>query len=337
MKMELSEIDELIALRLSNQISDEQNILLEQWLTASADNQKYFEQSQSVWNLADVPSTFNPDVEAAWKSVEAKLNLSGSELNETSGRVISIAKPKFNFYKIAAAVVVLLGISTVIYQTLKGPSMLEVSTLANETKEIILPDNSKIILNENSKVTYPAEFASNVRNIDLQGEAFFEVEKDPSKPFIVTTYSTYTKVLGTSFNIDAPSANEMISVSVATGKVEVGISNTNTSVKLLPGNAAIVNPNDASIDKKSVSVTNVYAWNSKQLVFEDQTLDILINDLENYFNVNINADANILNCHFTGSFSKPDLTEILNVLELTNGIKAERSGDTIVLTGKSCL
>lgn len=329
--MEMETIDNLIALRLSNQINEEQNTILNEWLNQSDENKKYFHDVERVWNLTDIDSTFNPDVNAAWNKIKAELKLS------QEAKVVSINKPGFKLYRVAAAVVVLLGLGIFLYNSVKSPEMVQYATNENETKELILPDNSKVILNANSSISYPEKFDGDVRNIELKGEAFFEVTKNKEKPFIINTYDTYTKVLGTSFNVKALSENENVTVSVATGKVEVGFLSNDLKVQLTPGNTAIIDVKNIGIQKVENSVENITAWKTGVLTFDDQLLSVLINDIELLYNVNIEADSKILDCHFTGTFNKPELTEILNVLELSNGITHSEKDGIIYLNGKSCL
>lgn len=329
--MEMETIDNLIALRLSNQINEEQNTILNEWLNQSDENKKYFHDVERVWNLTDIDSTFNPDVNAAWNKIKAELKLS------QEAKVVSINKPGFKLYRVAAAVVVLLGLGIFLYNSVKSPEMVQYATNENETKELTLPDNSKVILNANSSISYPEKFDGDVRNVELKGEAFFEVTKNKEKPFIINTYDTYTKVLGTSFNVKALSENENVTVSVATGKVEVGFLSNDLKVQLTPGNTAIIDVKNIGIQKVENSVENITAWKTGVLTFDDQLLSVLINDIELLYNVNIEADSKILDCHFTGTFNKPELTEILNVLELSNGITHSEKDGIIYLNGKSCL
>lgn len=325
-------IDNLIALKLSEQINQEQNIQLTEWLNHSEENQKYYNDIEKIWNLSDIDSKFNPDVNIAWNKLQKELNLAKNE-----AKVVSINKPKFSMYRVAAAIIVLLGLSVFLYNTMKSPAMIEYATNANETKEIILPDNSKVILNANSTLKYPEEFRGKTRSVELKGEAFFDVTKDKDHAFIISTFDAYTKVLGTSFNIKALSAAEKITVSVVTGKVEVGLSTSDLKTQLIPGNTAIVDLQNTNIEKVENSIENINAWKTGVLNFDDQLISVLINDLELLFNVEIEANANILNCHFTGSFNKPELSEILNVLELSNGITHSEKDGVIYLEGKGCL
>ncbi len=330
--MEMETIDNLIALKLSNQITEEQNILLTEWLNQSDKNVQYFHDLEKIWKLSDdSDSKFNPDVNAAWNKVQSELKL------KQEAKVVSINKPRFKLYRIAAAIVVLLGLGVFIYNSVKSPEMVQFATNANETKEIILPDNSKVILNANSSISYPENFEGNTRNVELKGEAFFEVTKNKEKAFIIQTFDTYTKVLGTSFNVKALSENENVRVSVATGKVEVGFLSNDLKVQLLPGNTAIIDVKNIGIQKLENSIENITAWKTGVLVFDDQLLSVLINDIELYYNVNIEADPKLLDCHFTGTFNNPQLSEILNVLELSNGITHTENEGTIYLSGKGCL
>lgn len=328
--MNLENIDELIALKLVGELNKEGEDQLNAWINESESNAQHFAEMQKIWDAGNIDNQFNPDVDAAWEDVAEQLDLN----NEAT--IIEMPKRSNTiFYKLAAAIVLLLGVTWIYTNQLESPEMIRVASLS-ELKEITLPDSSKVYLNANTSIEYPEQFKGNTREIKLEGEAFFEITKDKAHPFIIHTANAYTKVLGTSFNILARKNSKEIVVSVKTGKVEVGIDNNNTNVKLEPGSTAKVNLANNSLEKIITPSENYLSWKTKELIFEDVNIAELISILNTYYNVEITANNEILDCHFTGKFSQPNITDILNVLELSNGFSYEINGDKIALTGKAC-
>ncbi len=327
--MAFENIDELIALKLVAELDEEGERQLESWLAESEENRMHFLQMQKIWDAGKIDDQFNPDVDRAWAKVSKQLQL------DTETKVIQMPqRNKHLFTKIAAAIVVVLGIALVFTNKLTTPDTIIVASLANEQKEITLPDQSKVFLNANSSVEYPEDFNGDTREIKLEGEAFFEITKDPEHPFIIHTGEVYTKVLGTSFNILARKNASKVVVSVKTGKVEVGLKNKN--VKLEPGYEAKVDLINNTLDKTTSQSDNYLSWKTKEMNFNDVTIEYLISFLNTYYDVTITANDEILQCHFTGNFNNASLADILNVLELSNGIKYKIVDKNISLEGVAC-
>ena len=327
--MNAENIDELIALKLVGSIDAESEKILADWVNESAENARHFEEMQKIWGAGNLDDQFNPDVNAAWENVEEELGL------DEKGRVIPMRKSSNTiYYRIAAAIVVLLGVTWIYTNQLSTPDMVRVASLSDQT-EVTLPDNSKVYLNANTSIEYPEYFKGKTREIKLEGEAFFEITKDKAHPFIIHTANAYTKVLGTSFNILARKGLKNIVVSVKTGKVEVGIDNRE-NVKLEPGYTAKVNLETNSLEKIITPSENYLSWKTKEMIFEDVEISELISVLSSYYDVEISANEEILKCHFTGKFNQPKITDVLNVLELSNGFTYEMKGNKVTIKGVSC-
>jgi transmembrane sensor len=156
-----------------------------------------------------------------------------------------------------------------------------------QRSKIVLPDSSEVYLGAGSRLHYPDKFASNTREISLEGEAFFQVTKNRYKPFIIHTGTVQTRVLGTSFKIDA-FKNQPISVSVATGKVRVddvrGNKVTSLAV-LIPGQMVTYNNNKAITS--AVMATEVSDWKNALLSFHNRSLKDITSVLERWYNVKV--------------------------------------------------
>lgn len=208
----------------------------------------------------------------------------------------------------------------------------------DERKEIVLPDSSKVWLNRNSKLSYiSSDFNESNRVVFLEGEAFFEVQKNPSKPFIVQAALSRTEVLGTSFTVRSLAPEKKDVVQVMTGKVSFELKEKEEQkVILLPGDKASVQEH-GTIEKFKVTNLNSIAWKNDRLVFENSSLAEVTEAAESYFNIDIEiANSNLSDCRFTGSFTKPELEEVMKVLSVSMNLSYHQSDSTYVLTGEGC-
>jgi len=219
-------------------------------------------------------------------------------------------------------------------------------TASKETRRVQLPDSSIIWLEPETTLTYPSAFKSDTREISLLGGAFFEVTKNPKRPFIIHTKNVTTKVLGTSFNEEAYSSSK-ISVTVVTGKVVV-TSNSNelqTSNKreviLYPQQQVVYDSATNRFEKLGApnAVDFIERRNGK-FIYKGEKLLKVINDIERIYDVNIdiNPNAAINNCTFYGTFDiHSDVSTILKIISIslnTKIVKNMKSGHYIIAGGR---
>lgn len=194
-------------------------------------------------------------IEEQWNQIP-RLGLLHDDIKARMWRNIqsaTIERRRRNYRWIAAACVLLLlsvgSYQSFLYFAPYQQEMVATVTSPRDIRILHLPDGTRVWVNENTEIEYPVHFAKNERNIVLKGEAFFEVARDPSKPFIITSGSIKTTVLGTSFNIKAYES-KTTEVQVRTGKVKVeGEANT---VFLVRGYAGVFAPESKIIRKQKI-------------------------------------------------------------------------------------
>ncbi len=212
--------------------------------------------------------------------------------------------PFIRYIGYAAAILIIALFSTITYNYLKQPEILYVSTSYGEKKEVTLPDGSLIILNSMSSITYPEKMNGEIREVSLQGEAYFDVAKKTNKAFIVKADNVEVKVLGTKFNIDAYENQEHITTTLFEGIVSVGL-HGNTVQKLNPGEQAVFSK--TSEELKILQLENTdgeEAWRNNMLVFENIPLSDILNTLSREHNVTFDIDSeNLKQLHITARFN----------------------------------
>ncbi|HAS41633.1 MAG TPA: hypothetical protein DCS93_14220 [Microscillaceae bacterium] len=328
---------ELIIKRLSNNISDQENALLDQWLSESTENYSVFEELSQVWeSTEEYQKSYEPDAQAGFARFQQLMGNEGSETSEKNTPVKPIRQqPKryFNNYSIAAVIALLLVAG---YWVLSNNrSLVEVKT-ANASKVIDLPDGSKVTLNKNSVLTYNKKFTNRV--VNLKGEAFFEVTKQNGQSFSILSNDVKTEVLGTSFNVKAPNNAQAVEVTVVTGKVAVSLQKESTKkVFLVPGDKAIYQQKKATLTKQKSPNKNFLAWKTRVLDYENTSLKDILPKLEQLYQVKIiPQNADLLNCRFTGTFDNFTLKEVLQTIQFSLNASYEKSEDGYIIKGKGC-
>tara|TARA_R110002050_G_scaffold172142_1_gene304389 strand:+ start:22009 stop:23031 length:1023 start_codon:yes stop_codon:yes gene_type:complete len=186
-----------------------------------------------------------------------------------------------------------------------------------------LPDGSTGWLNSGSVIKYPSHFQAN-RKVDLNGEAYFDVVKNPRSPFLVHSGSIDIKVLGTSFNIVSYDLDSVSEVVVTSGEVEVVANNKNMKQHLLPNERLVFNNLRNSAEKSKVDVQNYTSWTTGKLIFQNDQLDEVTRKLSRFYNVNFTVKANVdRGQSFRAIMEKENLEEVLRYMKLTMNIDYE--------------
>lgn len=234
------------------------------------------------------------------------------------------------YYKIAASILLALAVSFVLYNTTwhspdqameKPLAMIEKATKPGEKSKFRLPDGTTVHLNSESSLVFPEVFDANGRSVMLKGEAFFEVARDISRPFTVTSGNLLTTVLGTSFNVNAYPAGENEQVWVATGKVKVennpnGNKDSKVNSKILTPNQGIIyDPGSQKFEKQELEISDVIAWKDGWLIFESKEFGDVIKYLERWYGVKFTIDDDsIMRRKVTLKQQNESLSAVMEVL-----------------------
>lgn len=204
--------------------------------------------------------------------------------------------------------------------------------------KIVLPDSSTVYLGAMSKLRFVKNFVGKTREVQLEGEAFFEVTKNPNKPFVIHTGKISTQVLGTSFKIDA-FAGKPISVLVSTGKVRVDRhidGRVEPIAMLLPGETVTWNEQISKKTLTSVAVADVLGWKEGRLFFNETKLIDIVDILKRWYNV----DIRIANQTLANRVVKVNLTtnisiaKIMNILSVAGDFQYQMNGKEIIIKNK---
>lgn len=306
---------------------------LQQWLNASAENRRTAEAIEVAWKES---SAYSPEIKVDL-DVEFAALQKEIEASEPVVRKLETSRTAKPWKWLVAAGLAIFLTTTIVLQNQSGQQWVEVST-QGEAMTITLADNSTVKLNANSHLEYPEEFDGTNRNVRLEGEAFFEITRDPNKPFTIETSHEVVEVLGTSFNVDAQEGNGKAVVYVASGKVKFGALNASDFVTLEAGNKGIFERESKSLSKIEEASPNEISWLTGELHFADTPLSEVLMQVGKLYRVSIElADDNMKNCPFTSDFNDLDLDEILETIALVNGAEIVKTSDnSFILKGGTC-
>lgn len=301
----------------------------------------------------------NDFLEATFHLHSQRLNEKGYNFEERQEMGSLTIEPttktkKRKFFLLGISVVLLLGSFFSLYNftTKSGvispktaPPHSEVSTRNGSRTKIQLPDGSAVWLNSSSKLTYDNEhFGASLREVSLIGEAYFDVVKNPSKPFIIHTAKMDIKVLGTAFNVKCYPGEKNTETSLIRGSIEVTLKDRQEKIFLKPNEKLIISTDDAKQPEKATKamqkLSNIKqapiielnhltlypkdnsiietAWVENRLVFNDEALEDIAVKMERWYGVTIIINNEKLKkVQIAGSFEKETVYEALNALQLT--------------------
>lgn len=195
---------------------------------------------------------------------------------------------------------------------------------------IVLGDGTKIYLNSESEIRYPLQFGKHERRLEFWGEAYFEVARDESRPFIIESNGTSVEVLGTTFNLRSYQDEEQIATTLVSGQVR--FSAGEQSVILNPGEQGIAD-RAAQVSKQAVNVHDYTAWKDGLFIFRSQRLETIMNRIARWYDVDVVfATASRKDILFSGNIKRyADFSKIIEMLEMPGDIQFEIQGRTITI------
>jgi len=197
-----------------------------------------------------------------------------------------------------------------------------------------LSDGTKIWINSDSRLTYPVQFIGNERNVELIGEAYFEVAPDASKPFIVTSGVQQIEVLGTSFNLTSYEDDNEIITTLVEGKVSIGRSyGEKGEILLLPNEQSTMEKRNGEIVTRQVDVSEAIAWKSGKFYFQNESMSNIMKVLSRWYDINVFFDnSKISRLLFTGGFKRyENFEQVKSIIESTEELTFSIKGDIVII------
>jgi ferric-dicitrate binding protein FerR (iron transport regulator) len=334
---------ELLAKYFSGQASDREVEELEEWIGSDPTRRELLDEAADAWNLTADRRPLNVDVADAWNAVqdgmdeeeEPGTSALRAGMKQRSQRA-SMARPRRPWrrvLRVAGTVALLLG-PVLLIALLKGSAAQTMTTNRGERSSFKLTDGTRVHLNADSRLTLSPGFNEGPREVQLEGEAYFDVPSMDDRPFRVHTAEGTVRVVGTAFNVHAYADEDEAQVVVANGRValEAGASAPTApldTVVLEPRQLGVMAGQHARLLRRDVNLHPFTDWKEGRLVFEKAAFGEVVRRLERWYNLQIDVQApqaavDRLNAAFEGESVRDVISDIAIALDLQYRIEGRQ-------------
>ena len=338
---------------LDNTMSEADSLLLEEWLEKSNENRRILHSVDRIWKAAEDKTQEahikELNLEKDWEVVSGRMDNSNSE--EKRERILHFRKLRkrhqifSNLLK--AAAILLVAVSSAMLtlkyapvqesEIVQAPVFNEIITKPGERATVELGDGTKVFLNADSKLTMPKTFSQNKREVELIGQAFFDVKSDRNRPFHIQTKNAVIEVIGTSFDVRSYSDETEMEVAVKEGTIELRRHDDGENRLIVnEGYRGMVSETKDLLAVELVDDPDLYfGWMEGRLIFRDTPIKEVISHIERWYDVSITcqlSDETIINKKFTADLKTRSVREVLEVIQMSMNLGFEIDGDDIIIT-----
>jgi len=322
--MNVNNIDKDLLLRfISGKASEKEKVVALDWIEQSKENSEIFCELKNLW-------------------VEKEMNKLNSEQREKREKSLFIRK----VVKYAAVIILALSLPVAGFLYFGYDSN---PAIANQTpvmfkyvvntgvKGIVdLPDGSKVWLNSSSYIVCPQQFSGKFRELELEGEGYFEVVPNKDWPMLIKTSKDHSvKVTGTKFNLSAYSNDNKLIVTLISGEVSLINNKKKSEIKLSPKQELVVIEEREAKLLENPNISNKTAWKEGLLLFDNTPMEDVVKKMERWYGVNfVIKDSLIYDYRFTAKFRSESITQVLEILRLSSNIRYKIDNTTITLAKK---
>lgn len=310
---------EILQRYVEGNVSQEEIIAVVDWLDADEKNVREF---MALHKLNDISLLNQPDNQAHIRKKK---------------KTISLRKIGYELAKIAAVLAIFWG-GTKLYETISPEEdVIAYQTLyvpAGQRAELILPDSTRVWLNARSKLVYPVSFGKGTRQVELNGEAYFDVIHNDKQPFVVKTSQMDVQVLGTEFNVTAYPGSSDFEVSLLRGCIELSSPHLSSNYRMREKEYLRLHHNKLII--KDISDYDYFRWKEGLICFNNESVSTIIEKLRLYYDINIDVhNQKVLESRYTGKFrSKDGIEQVLKVLQIEHKFTYTKNNDLNLITIK---
>ena len=312
--------EQLLVAYFSGTTTAEEEQALLAWIRSSDDNRRTFAELRAVWQRGRMQ---RPDTQLqarfvrSLNSLNRRIDALGADAPLRRSRRIPLRR-----FAAAAIVAVALAAAFMTYRVATAPFVHRFHNADTVAMHVAMPDGTDVWLSPGTTLSYDDTFRIDGRNVELDGEAYFEVEHDARRPFVVVTGQVVSTVLGTTFNVHAYSEDENYQITLATGSLLVDGGPESRSVRLRPGEQGFFERTSGLLSLRRVNVEQVLSWQEDRLYFRAEPLASIARSLERQFNVDITIpDERLRRICFTGEFvDGENIHEIMRIISADSRI-----------------
>jgi ferric-dicitrate binding protein FerR (iron transport regulator) len=332
---------EMIPRCLAGEATPEEVQALREWRQQHPDHEQLYQETALVWHS-------KPTVQPQFGSQAAFQKLTTRLQREAPLSVASAPQRRSIGWRLgmAAALALVLISSGVLYflrqppQAVPQMAWIRKQTQAKQRLKLTLPDGSRVWLNANSRLEYPETFAKTTREVNLVGEAYFEVAHRPTQPFLVRAgaggQAPTVRVLGTKFNLNTTNDVGQVETVLAEGQVAFEVPGQAAN-PLAPNELLAFDPQTQQMKKRQVDVVEYTGWKDGNLVFRDEAMRRVLRRLERFYGVNIEVqNPTLLRCRITANFNNQPLPQVLDYLKILTQVEYQIANEQVKLRGGKC-
>jgi len=329
------DFNQLVSKYLSGEILPDELSYFREELLKDPAKQELLDEYRLIWDSSVPGQSYNLDEE--WTQLQQKLPGFRAESDTgKAGRGIVRSLGTY-YYRIAAVLVlgVIFTFSLIYLSRMTGM----IKVVAEEAPvEVRLEDGTGVIVNRNSTLRYRKKYDQEERKVYLSGEAWFDVARDSSIPFVIDAGEALVEVLGTSFNVSAYKDYPTVEITVESGLVAMSPKeNQKDQIVMKAGSGGSYDKSQKELKLIPTSDPNSISWKTREFIFDTSTLLEVSSQLNKVYGANIVImNPELADCTITVSFKEQTLDAILKVLEITLDLQISRYGDEIRLDGEGC-
>jgi len=288
-----------------------------QWMEASCENKKKVIQFKKIWVMS---SRSDENLEKIWNQVLLKTRREKGKF-----------KNLYYYAKYAAAIAIVFCLGVFVHSIFLGTPAgedpyvgeIQIDVPLGPMSNVVLPDGTKVQLNSGSRLTCAVNLDHNVREVLLEGEAFFDVARDSLRPFFVKTKKLDFKVYGTSFNIQAYYEDQEVNATLIEGSLGVVDKSGAELVRLVPGENALYRNDEQDLEIRKVDLSLYTSWKNGLITFRELTMKDIARKIERWYNVEIViVNPKLEDQRYFGAIMKnKPVDQILEVFRLTSSLK----------------
>ena len=323
--------DKIVASFLMGECSEEELRMLNAWLNESEENIQQLFSTEELYYLGKSDATWNEKrTQQAAKQLLKRL-----EQEKKRRRKQLMVRRCMQWAAVFVGVVLLTGIGLKIYQNSnrQQTDVMMMVAATDKVKNLLLPDGTKVWLNKNTMLRYPRDFAGKSRLVYLDGEGFFEVKKNPEKPFVVQSTAMQVEVLGTVFNFKTGKDGRRAVATLLEGEVKVKGNNGEGLIVLLPGQQAELDRATKSLSVKTAD-PGIEMWHSSAFELKQTDIFALCKILEDAYNVKIILAPEVDRTKtYSGPLKKKETVgETLDLIKNSLGIQYKIVGNNVFIS-----
>ena len=325
--------EDIINKYLTGQCTEEELIEVNAWMKESEENALQLFRMEEIYHLGK----FNQYADGQ-RMARAEKQLY-RKLDEEKGKQHKILRMhRWMRYAVASAAILVIGGGAGYWFYQSGTDQQMMVAVANEgiVKEVVLPDGTKVWLNNSAILKYPREFSEKERNVHLEGEAYFEVTKNRHKPFTIQSDAMRVRVLGTRFNFKCDKRCRIAEATLIEGEIEVKGNKEEGQIILTPGQRAELNKNNGRLTVKQVDAKMDAVWHDNLIPFQKADIFTITKALERFYDVKIILSPDIQsNKTYSGVLKrKSDIESVLKSLQNSIPIDYKIVGSNIFISPK---